>query len=120
MDIKEGTSESASLIEETEDKNISDNDNELIGVVFPLNNSEDGFVILESNLNKTENLNNIVFMEFDLKNSKIFNEKLKHFIEINNDFVEKEILFNLNVKIGNDNRLRFMGRFCLKRISRSL
>lgn len=78
--------------------NESITDEELEGVTFPIYNSESSFLIIESNLGRVENLNNIFFLEFDLKNSNISKEKLKHFIEINNDFVDKEMFFVLNVR----------------------
>ena len=79
------------------EKETSEIEKEIEDVVFPIDNSENNFLIVESNLSKEENLNNIIFMEFDLRNSNISKEKLKHFIEINNEFVEKEMFFVLNV-----------------------
>ena len=83
---------------DAKDKESSENEKELEDVLFPIDNSENNFLIIESNLSKEENLNNIIFMEFDLRNSNISKEKLKQFIEINNEFVEKEMFFVLNVR----------------------
>jgi hypothetical protein len=86
-----------------DDKEQKD-DFELPHVKLPIDNSENNFLLIESNLGKEENLYNIIFIEFDFKNSLINKEKLKHFVEVNNDFVEKEMFFVLHVifpcKIG--------------------
>lgn len=62
---------------------------------FPLDNSE--FCLTNPNLGINEKLNNVFFIEFDLDSNNISKEHLKAFREINNDFVEKEIHFVLNV-----------------------
>ena len=50
---------------------------------------------MENNLEFMDNLKNLVFLEFELISSS---NDLKHFKEINNEFVEREINFVLNVK----------------------
>ncbi len=66
-------------------------------IKLPLENSENSYLIMENNLEFAENLNNLVFLDFELISSS---QDLKHFKEINNDFVEKEINFVLNVTIN--------------------
>ena len=65
---------------------------------IPIDLTQNNFLLIESNMEKDENLKNIIFIEFDLKNSQINKDKLKHFVEINNNFVKKEMFFVLNVK----------------------
>ena len=71
------------------------NKNSTDEIKFPLENLENSYLIIENNLEYSENLNNLVFLEFDLISSS---HNLKHFREINNDFIEREINFVLNVK----------------------
>lgn len=68
-------------------------------IQFPIDNTETNFMILESNLGIHENLQNIAFLEFDLDNTTMTKDHIKYFREVNNNFVEKEIHFVLNVKI---------------------
>ena len=65
---------------------------------FPIDNTDANFMIIESNLGIHENLQNIVFLEFDLDNTSISKDHIKYFREVNNNFVEKEINFVLNVR----------------------
>jgi len=80
-----------------EEKYPINNANSADDIKFPLENSENSYLIMENNLEFTENLSNLVFLEFELVSSS---HDLKHFKEINNDFVEKEINFVLNVIIN--------------------
>lgn len=66
---------------------------------FPIDNTENNYMILESNLGISDNLRRLVFLEFDLFNSNIAKDHIKYFREVNNNFVEKEIHFVLNVTI---------------------
>jgi hypothetical protein len=69
----------------------------LTDIVFPIDNSETNYQILESNLGILDNLQNIVFLEFELDNTTLNKDHLKFFREVNNNFVDKEINFVLNV-----------------------
>ena len=40
---------------------------------------------------------NLIFLEFDIVNTSMSKEHLRFFREINNDYVDKEIHFNVNV-----------------------
>jgi hypothetical protein len=60
---------------------------------FPINNYDYNLVKIDSN----DNLSNIIFLEFDINSNNISKEHLKYFREVNNDFVDKEIHFVLNV-----------------------
>jgi hypothetical protein len=66
-------------------------------VTFPLNNGDFNWMMTEMNYNNSQNLSNMMFMEFDILNSEVSREHLKSLQEINNDFVEKEIHFVFNV-----------------------
>lgn len=66
-------------------------------IKFPMDNSEFNFMIIDANLGINENLQNIFFLEFDLAKSTINKEKLKFLREINNECVEREVFFVLNV-----------------------
>lgn len=79
-------------------------------IQFPIDNSETNYQILESNLAVQENLQNIVFLEFELENSSLNKEHLKYFREVNNNFVDKEINFVLNVNMSDKSRGQYMGR----------
>jgi hypothetical protein len=46
-----------------------------------------------------EDLNNLIFIEFELNNSNNSKEKIKYIKEINNEFVDKDIHLVLNVII---------------------
>jgi hypothetical protein len=82
------------------DNSISDSNLDYSSIKLPLNNNPElNYIITETNLGINENLNNIIFFEFDLNSSNITKEHVKCFKEINNDFVEKEIHFVLNVII---------------------
>jgi hypothetical protein len=78
------------------DKKEKDNGN-FSNLKFPLDNSEFNFMIIDANLGISENLQNIFFLEFDLTNTFTNKEKLKFLREINNDCVERDIFFVLNV-----------------------
>lgn len=65
--------------------------------VFPIDNNAFNFLIVDSNLAIKENLNNIFFIEFNLINDQKDLEHLKVFTEINNEKVNKDINFTLNV-----------------------
>ena len=86
---------SSDLIE----KETSEIEKEIEDVVFPIDNSENNFTILESNLGISDNLQRLIFLEFDLYNSNITKDHIKYFREVNNNFVDKEIHFVLNVHI---------------------
>jgi hypothetical protein len=64
---------------------------------FPIINEDNTFYILESNLGNIDDMENIIFLEFDLINSQNPKEVVKHFTDINSNFVDKEIHFKLNV-----------------------
>jgi len=64
---------------------------------FPINNNSFNYLIVDSNLAIKENLNNIFFLEFELNKENEEIEKIKLFTEINNEKVNKDINFNLNV-----------------------
>ncbi len=70
----------------------------LSNLKFPLDNSEFNFMIIDANLGIPDNLQNIFFLEFDLTNTFTNKEKLKFLREINNECVERDIFFVLNVK----------------------
>jgi hypothetical protein len=72
-------------------------ENDILNLKIPIDNSKFNFMIIDANLSLTENLNNIFFLEFDLSKSSINKEKLRMMREINNDCVEREIYFVLNV-----------------------
>jgi len=72
---------------------------DITDIKFPIDNSEFNFMIIDANLGIVDNLNNLFFLEFDIANSSSNKEKLKFFREINNESVEREIVFVLNVKL---------------------
>jgi hypothetical protein len=74
-----------------------DSSNDLLGIKFPVDNSQFNFMIIDANLGISDNLKNIFFLEFDLTNNS--NKEAKILREINQEFVDKEIFFNLNVII---------------------
>ena len=84
-----------------EEKNEALNANQNLNndMTFPIDNSENNFTILESNLGISDNLQRLIFLEFDLYNSNITKDHIKYFREVNNNFVDKEIHFVLNVHI---------------------
>jgi len=65
---------------------------------FPINNDIFNFLIVDSNLAIKDNLHNIFFIEFDLVKDQLNLEFLNVFTEINNEKVNKDISFILNVK----------------------
>lgn len=67
---------------------------------FPLNNTDFNLLMPETRMGSSDNLSNIIFLEFDMNNNSISKEHLKFFKEINNEYVEKEIHFVLNVYIN--------------------
>lgn len=85
-------------IKSLEEKNDSLTEKVYNDIQFPIDNSENNYQILESNLGLIENLQNIVFLEFELDNTTLNKDHLKYFREVNNNFVDKEINFVLNVK----------------------
>ena len=64
---------------------------------FPIVNNNFNFLVVDSNLAIKENLNNIFFIEFDLKNENDNCDFINLFTEINNEKVNKDISFTLNV-----------------------
>lgn len=58
-------------------------------------------MIIDANLSMNENLNNIFFLEFDLSKTLSNKDKLRMLREINNECVEREIFFVLNVIFKN-------------------
>lgn len=66
-------------------------------ISFPLNNAELNWLITETNYNLSQGLTNMFFLEFDVSGSEISKDHLSILQDINNDFVEKEIHFVLNV-----------------------
>ena len=85
-------------IKSLEEKNDSLTEKVNTEIQFPIDNCENNYQILESNLGMVENLQNIVFLEFELDNTTLNKDHLKYFREVNNNFVDKEINFVLNVK----------------------
>ena len=79
--------------------NHNDKENDIMNLKFPIENSKFNFMIIDANLSINQNLNNIFFLEFDLTKSLSNKDKLKILREINNECVEREIFFNLNVII---------------------
>jgi hypothetical protein len=72
--------------------------NDMLNIKFPIDNSEFNFMIIDANLGISDNLNNIFFLEFDLTLCSNNKDNLKFLREINNECVEREIFFVLNVK----------------------
>jgi hypothetical protein len=70
---------------------------DLSEIKIPFDNSKFNCFKVEPSLGNNNSLTNVVLLEFDFKNSNINKEKLKHFIEINNEYVDKEIMFVLTV-----------------------
>jgi len=98
---------------------ISSNEKEhnFLNLKIPIDNTKFNFMIIDANLSLTENLNNIFFLEFDLSKSSINKEKLRMIREINNDCVEREIFFVLNViskKFNYSLRVLYMEQIYLK------
>lgn len=85
-------------IKSLEDKNDSLTEKVISEIQFPIDNSENNYQFLESNLGIVENLQNVVFLEFELDNTTLNKDHLKYFRDVNNNFVDKEINFVLNVK----------------------
>jgi len=92
--ISEITRNTVRSLEEKNDSTMEKNFSE---TTFPLENTENNYQFLESNLGIPDNLLNVVFLEFELENSNLNKEHLKYFREVNNNFVDKEISFALNV-----------------------
>jgi hypothetical protein len=79
----------------------SDNILNYNSIKFPINNSEYNLMMVE---HPYLDFSNLIFLEFDIINTSMSKEQLRFFREINNDYVDKEIHFNLNVifhKLGN-------------------
>ena len=66
---------------------------------LPIDNSDTNLKFIEANMGIPENRQNVVFLEFELDNSALNKEHLKYFREVNNNFVDKDVSFVLNVKI---------------------
>lgn len=77
----------------------NDKMNDILNIKFPIDNSEFNFMIIDANLGISDNLNNIFFLEFDLTNTTSNKDQLKFLREINQECVDKEIFFILNVNI---------------------
>jgi hypothetical protein len=83
-----------------DENNFSDENLDFSKMNFPLNNtnSQMNFIMTESNFGALPCQDNpMLFFEFDLESSGISKDHLKSFREINNEFVDKEIHFILNV-----------------------
>lgn len=78
------------------DNNTSDESLDYSMFKFPLNNGDYNYLMTDCIIG--DNLSNIVFLEFDLNANGISRDHLKTLREINNDFVDKEIHFVLNVR----------------------
>jgi len=72
--------------------------NDILNIKFPIDNSGFNFMIIDANLGVSENLNIIFFLEFDLTNTSVNKEQLKYLREINQEYVDKEVFFTLNVR----------------------
>jgi hypothetical protein len=88
------------------ENNYSDEYLDYSALKFPLNNSEYEHIMTDCILG--DNLNKVVFLEFDMNANNISKDHLKSFREINNEFVDKEIHFVLNVIIKLKFRASFM------------
>ena len=75
----------------------NEKENDILNLKFPIDNTKFNFMIIDANLSLNENLNNIFFLEFDLSKTLSNKEKLRILREINNECVEREIFFILNV-----------------------
>lgn len=97
--IKDLEEKSNKQLNETQvSKNFTDEGGcDISNIKFPIDNSQFNFMIIDANLGISDNLNNLFFLEFDLTNTISNKEKLKFLREINNDCVEKEMFFVLNV-----------------------
>jgi hypothetical protein len=87
------------LNEKTKSSLLDEKENDILNIKFPIDNSDFNFMIIDANLGISENLNNIFFLEFDLNNTMNNKDKMKILREINNECVEREIFFVLNVNI---------------------
>lgn len=100
--LKEFEEKSNSQLNESQNQNqkvfTTEKEKDILNIKFPIDNSEFNFMIIDANLGISDNLNNLFFLEFDLTNTLSNKEKLKFLREINNDCVEREIFFVLNVK----------------------
>jgi hypothetical protein len=74
--------------------------NDILNIKFPIDNSGFNFMIIDANLGVVENLNNIFFLQFDLNNGSN-KDQVKYLREINQEFVDREIFFILNVIYSN-------------------
>jgi hypothetical protein len=94
--ISEITKSTIKTIEEkacSTENNQSDNYVDFTSFKFPINNTD----FIEATPGHYQDLNNFIFLEFEL--NKTTNEKdwVKYLKEINNDFVDKDIHLVLNV-----------------------
>lgn len=83
-----------------EENNFPDENFDFSKLTFPLDNTNShmNFIMTESNFSLSPNQENpILFFEFDLDSTGISKDHLKNFREINNEFVDKEMHFILNV-----------------------
>ncbi len=78
------------------ENNFSDEFFDFGSFCFPLDNSEANFDMTEMNFNAGGD-NSMLFLEFDLMGSNISKDHLRSFREINQEFVDKEIHFVINV-----------------------
>lgn len=82
-----------------------DNMSDVVNIKFPIDNSGFNFMIIDANLGVSENLNNIFFLEFDLMSNSNNKEQIKFLRDINQEYVDREVYFILNVlfcNLGND------------------
>lgn len=70
----------------------SDFDFDYSAIKFPIDNSESNFINSDNMFN-----HNVLFVEFDLNNNNTSKEYLRFLRDINNQFVDREIHFVLNV-----------------------
>jgi len=86
---------SSKFNEESNSENLTKKDKYL--KTFPIDNNNFNYLIVDSNLAIKDNLKNIFFIEFDLKNEQNDLEFINYFTEINNEKVNKDINFLLKV-----------------------
>ena len=97
MTTLEVTKSKQNLPKKSEKKSKESDETVQDEILLPLDSEEQKMSFVESNLGIKSNLENLVLLEFDLVENSVNKESMKHFIEINNDYVEKEIFFSLNV-----------------------
>ena len=95
--ISEITMSTINAIEEkafSKENNHSDATIHYSSFKFPLNNSD--YLAASPNYHDDTNLN-LIFLEFELDQTKNAKDKVKYLTEVNNDFVEMDFHFVLNV-----------------------